>query len=71
MVVETEVREVWGKKIEFLLAVVSLKHTYSRSCPDLKCINITYCGESETHTTHIVENLKFINLRATPLKSHI
>ena len=23
MVVETEVREVWGKKIEFLLAVVS------------------------------------------------
>ena len=24
MVVETEVREVWGKKIEFLLAVVNM-----------------------------------------------
>ena len=30
MVVETEVREVWGKKIEFLLAVVSVKHTHNR-----------------------------------------
>ena len=28
MVVETEVREVWGKKIEFLLAVVSCLHIY-------------------------------------------
>ena len=38
MVVETEVREVWGKKIEFLLAVVcSPYNLFLQYCTSEKC----------------------------------